>query len=129
MDRFSALKKNDEIIPSDLNNVGWDYSNVDQIKGLIQQLDKPYCIVKNWQFWDIQHLISQKVHAYSGSIVWSLCVIDDEAHRFSQGSWLRSTLIQESYNNCIFCTKNTSYILIGPGSRRKVSFYELAPYI
>ncbi|MDF1622724.1 MAG: hypothetical protein P1V33_04545 [Pseudohongiella nitratireducens] len=87
--------------------------------------NKPYCVVGQWTWADL--MISseqkQKLADESGvqpSFIYSDYIFQDNAGRYKRGNWVRSTLLVEFHSPAIFCTKNTSYILVGTGSRISV---------
>lgn len=86
---------------------------------------KPYCIVENWIWLDFSFSEADaKVFTerdFKPCLVRSKKVIEDEAKRLHIGTSVRSTWLRSFHNNCIFMTQNTSYILVGKGSRVSVS--------
>ncbi len=86
--------------------------------------DKGVCAVKNWMWWDFdvdkkgqQYFASRCVHP---SIVYAKYVIWDKSNRWPQGSHVKTTLLREFDAEYFFITKNTVYILVGPGTRKTV---------
>lgn len=86
---------------------------------------KKLCIVRNWQWWDLtlsDHY--KKLFAQNGQIpalIKADNVIEDEAGRFPNGGWVRTSPLVRFTEDCIFETKNTLYLLVGNGSRKTVS--------
>ncbi len=78
-----------------------------------------YCAVTDWFIWDIQ--VPENFEVQSVMLVYANTIIDDEAGRFPTGGWVRSTAVKSINDNCIFSTRNTHYILVGPGTRKSVS--------
>jgi hypothetical protein len=86
--------------------------------------DDPICLVSHWCWADVE--ISKSDEEYMTGIgklpafIYSQSVIVDEQGRFPPGHQLRSSLLVEFRENSIFRTKNTAYILVGPGVRMSV---------
>lgn len=81
---------------------------------------KPFCVVKHWCIWDIQSPSITEGRQGPIYIVKADYIIDDELKRFPSGGWVRTTAIKEVYENCIFRTGSSSYILVGEGTRKDV---------
>ncbi|MCY1378827.1 hypothetical protein D9M69_664920 [compost metagenome] len=45
-------------------------------------------------------------------------VVFDSRGRFAAGHWVRSTLLVEYHDGCLFETRNTRYALMGTGRRK-----------
>ena len=111
--------------PGQISDFGWPEGD---LKGAIQLcLDisiKPYCAIKDWTWWDLNcgKPLLELINAQSllPCVVKSNHVIEDEAKRFLGGNWMRSGLLVQFHHNAIFETRNTLYILVGPGTRKSV---------
>lgn len=77
--------------------------------------DKNYCAVQNWIWVDFDFAADDRYPSLSGTYVWAGHVVIDEAGRFETGNWVRTSPLVKLHDNSIFETKNTIYILIGPG--------------
>jgi hypothetical protein len=82
-----------------------------------------YTAIENWTWLDIDvpedqidEVRDAGVHA---SIVFTDDIIIDNPDRRFSG--VTSTLLKEFTHNCLFRTRNTTYILCGPGRRVKAS--------
>jgi len=81
-----------------------------------------YCVISNWRWVDID--VSDevrkklKVRGFKPSFLYSDSVEEDEKMRGFKS--VRTTYLKSFHNNCIFLTKNTAYILRGPGTRMTV---------
>ena len=92
----------------------------DQIESLVEQVIaeqqeyKPICIVKHWMIWRVleaKDLIVLKAdHVISHSL----------GHR-PAGSWVRTSPLVSFRHKAVFETKNTAYLLVGPGTIKDVS--------
>lgn len=78
-----------------------------------------YCVIADWVWIDINvTLEAQEQYDQQGlkpSIIYAHKVIDDEAQRPFE--FLRTTALQKFQKNCIFLSRNTAYVLCGPGTR------------
>ncbi|WP_341936861.1 DUF6957 family protein [Marinimicrobium sp. C2-29] len=85
---------------------------------------KPYCVVKDWCWADVDIDKRQqeefRAKGVIPSFVYANNIIDDQAGRWSNGLSVRTTLLVEFHKNCIFLTRNTAYVLVGRGSRLTV---------
>ena len=86
---------------------------------------KPVCVVNNWMWWDLevtdQHEQLLKQNGQQAALIKADTVIDDEAGRLRPGDWVRSSPLVSFSENCIFETQNTVYLLVGKGSRKRIS--------
>lgn len=51
-------------------------------------------------------------------MVYAGRVLYDSANCFQEGDWVRTTQLIEFADGCIFRTRNTRYVLAGPGARK-----------
>ncbi|MCL1077284.1 hypothetical protein D5R81_04805 [Parashewanella spongiae] len=107
-------------------DAGCDESDVEKYRAKCHELmpSKHVCIVKNWTWWDIETSEQDQNHFNSNSLYPALikadCVIEDEACRFANGDWVRTSYLVNFSDNCIFETNNTVYLLVGSGNRKTV---------
>lgn len=79
----------------------------------------PYSVVADWKWIDMD--ASQETrdsldsYGLKPSALFAHRVITDERMRPFKS--VRTTLLQRFHKNCIFLTRNTAYILTGPGTR------------
>ena len=87
--------------------------------------DKPYCLVEDWTVFRIDVTSEEltKVHAAGQlpMIVFAHNVIEDSEGRFQRGDWVRSSMCTKFDEGAVFETRNTVYILIGPGHEQTAS--------
>ncbi|MED5530705.1 MAG: hypothetical protein VYA99_10170 [Pseudomonadota bacterium] len=85
---------------------------------------KSYCVVSQWTWADIDVQSKDAAKFRKSDIkphfIYADNVVDDEARRWRKGSSVTTTLMVSFNENCIFCTRNTSYILMGTGTRMSV---------
>ncbi len=86
---------------------------------------RPLCIVSNWIYWDIEysekHNAALKEKNFLPAAIFSENLIWDEQKRWPPGYCVKSTWLQHFEFNCVFHTQNTSYLLVGPGTRYSIS--------
>lgn len=106
---------------------GIDERDLDHYIQIAQNIDpiKPIRALKQWCWWDLdvadsirEALLSKK--GLRPAMINSHDVIYDSSHRFSNGSWVRTSPLLTLHQNTIFESKNSLYILVGPGSRKTV---------
>lgn len=95
------------------------------IKQLQKKSSKPYCVVSGWCIWslaaDDNAISALSELGLKPHIVYANHVIDDQRQRWSKGSQVRTTLLVELHDRCIFETENTFYILVGDGTEKSVN--------
>ncbi|WP_235199857.1 DUF6957 family protein [Pseudomonas monteilii] len=86
---------------------------------------RSYCIVEDWTLFepDLTEDEQAKVKAAGlvPLIVFAHCVVDDSEGRFPPGGWVRSTMCASFVDGVFAATRNTVYVLLGPGRRQKAS--------
>ena len=90
---------------------------------------KPYCLVRDWTIFRIEVTPAElsKVHA-SGRlpmIVFAHNVAEDSQGRFERGDWVRSTMCTSFNEGVLFETRNTIYVLIGPGHEQPATLKDV----
>ena len=82
---------------------------------------RAYCLVADWTVVDIalspRQLKAVARRGVTPTLVNALCVIHDSKGRFPRGHWVRTSLGVSFTHDCLFETKNTVYVLMGPGRR------------
>ncbi|QOD00756.1 DUF6957 family protein [Pseudomonas putida] len=86
---------------------------------------RSYCIVEDWTLFepDLNEDEQAKVKSVGlvPLIVFAHCVVDDSEGRFPPGGWVRSTMCASFVDGVFASTRNTVYVLLGPGRRQKAS--------
>lgn len=105
---------------------GWPIHKFDDAIALYQTIsDKPYCVVQDWVWWDLDCSVAMlnevKNQNCLPAMIKTNFVIFDQAGRFSTGDWVRTGLLKRFHHNVFFETENTVYILIGEGTRRTIN--------
>ncbi|MFJ4260226.1 DUF6957 family protein [Pseudomonas monteilii] len=90
---------------------------------------KPYCIVEEWTVFEIELTAeeSAKIRA-RGQIplfLFSQSVVEDSEGRFDPGNFVRSSLCVAHEEGGVFETRNTVYVLLGPGHKQLASLQEI----
>lgn len=84
---------------------------------------KAYCLVKQWTIFraDVSEDDLVKIHAagHLPLFVFAHKVIEDNRQRFQPGDWVRSSMCVSFDDGVMFETKNTIYVLMGPGHEKK----------
>lgn len=106
--------------------VGCEESEVDAMIAYCKDtLGKKYCLVSRWSWADLavspEDNEAIEKSGFKPSFIYASNIIRDEAGRWSPGMSVKSTLLTAFTKNCIFVTANTAYILVGPGTRLRVS--------
>jgi hypothetical protein len=89
---------------------------------------RPICAITAWTYWDIEYQQEEidelAKNGFLPSAIFSENIIWDEQNRWPTGFCVKSTWLQNFEHDCVFHTKNTSYLLVGAGKRRSISPYE-----
>ena len=86
---------------------------------------RPICAISAWTYWNIEYLQEEveelATNDFLPSAIFSENIIWDERNRWPSGFCVKSTLLQNFEHECVFHTKNTSYLLVGSGIKRSIS--------
>lgn len=86
---------------------------------------KPICVIADWTWVDFRVTDKNRTFFERKGVqphgVYSNHVVHDELHRADPGECIRSTALVDFRDDCIFETRNTIYILQGPGKRLPMS--------
>ncbi|MNR27113.1 hypothetical protein D3C85_1443680 [compost metagenome] len=88
-----------------------------------------FCLVRDWTILDLEttddELEALRAHGLEPVMVYALNVVLDSQGRFNPGDWVRSSF-QLNYEETGFSlTKNAVYVLLGNGTRQKVTVKDL----
>jgi hypothetical protein len=86
---------------------------------------KPYCVVQDWVLFDLEmpDLVREGM-AGMGQKPMMLVFLDmvhDTLGRYPIGGWARTAPMQSFVEERFFETRNSVYVLIGPGQRRRAT--------
>lgn len=86
---------------------------------------KPFCLVEQWTILraDLTPEEIAKVHAanHLPLFLFAHKVVEDSQQRFQPGDWVRSSMCVTFDEGFMFETKNTVYVLMGPGHEQIAS--------
>jgi len=85
----------------------------------------PLCAVEEWIILDaiVTDEERTKINAAGCQPIFMFAhkVVDDEQRRFEPGHWVRSSMGTTFEEGFLFATRNSVYVLLGPGHRRSAS--------
>ena len=85
----------------------------------------PLCAVADWVIFDaiVTEAERAKVKAAGCQpmFLYAHNVMHDEQRRFKPGHWVRSSMGTDFKDGFLFVTRNTIYVLLGPGLRKSSS--------
>jgi hypothetical protein len=85
----------------------------------------PLCAVEEWIILDAIITDEERAKvAASGCqpmFMFAHKVVDDEQRRFEPGHWVRSSMGTTFEEGFLFVTRNSVYVLLGPGHRKSAS--------
>lgn len=89
----------------------------------------PLCAVEEWIILDATVTDEERAKiAAAGCVpmfIFSHKVVDDDQRRFEPGHWVRSSMGTAFTDGFLFATRNTVYVLLGPGHRKSASIQEI----
>ncbi|EPM0507712.1 MULTISPECIES: DUF6957 family protein [Pseudomonas] len=82
----------------------------------------PLCVVEEWVILDAilteEELTRVAAAGCHPMFLFAHKVVHDEQRRFEPGDWVRSTIAHAFKDGYLFGTRNTIYVLKGPGYRK-----------
>lgn len=109
------------------SSLGCNESDLKKLIALCEEKypDKGICTVKNWSVVDIEYDDESKAWFHAKglhpTVLHTNHVICDANQRWRPGSFATSSLLVSMEENCFFVTKNTVYLLVGPGHHKLIS--------
>ncbi|WP_341303242.1 hypothetical protein [Pseudomonas sp. TMP25] len=83
----------------------------------------PYCIIKDWVWIDLSVTDHEREQLLAAGIqpvmIYSHSVLFDSARRFDVGDWVRTSPLVTFTEGCFFRTRNSLYVLVGDGVRKR----------
>lgn len=107
-------------------NFGCSDEKFQEMISLSQELfpDKPYRVVKEWHWGDLelddQHLDRLDKMGLKPAFIFAKEIIVDGTERDGEGRSVKTSPLFEFHHGCLFVTRNTTYILVGAGTRMTV---------
>ncbi|WP_241357812.1 DUF6957 family protein [Pseudomonas aeruginosa] len=100
--------------------------SVEEAKAWLSALEprRPFCLIADWCWLDLDLPLASRAlsdQQTPPALVYGGNVLFDSRHRFPIGGWVRSTMLVALRDEFIFETRNTRYVLMGPGARRTSS--------
>ncbi|WP_448125367.1 DUF6957 family protein [Pseudomonas veronii] len=85
----------------------------------------PLCVVEEWVILDAIVTDAERAKVIAAGcqpiFMFAHKVVDDEQRRFEPGHWVRSSMGTAFEEGYLFETRNTVYVLLGPGHRNSAS--------
>ena len=85
----------------------------------------PLCAVEEWIILDAIVTDDERAKVAAAGcqpiFMFAHKVVDDEQRRFEPGHWVRSSMGTAFKEGYLFETRNTVYVLLGPGHRKSAS--------
>ncbi|WP_122606143.1 DUF6957 family protein [Pseudomonas viridiflava] len=85
----------------------------------------PLCVVEDWVILDAIITDDERAKVTAAGcqpmFMFAHKVVDDEQRRFEPGHWVRSSMGTAFKEGYLFETRNTVYVLLGPGHRKSAS--------
>lgn len=89
----------------------------------------PLCAVEEWIILDA--IVTDRERAKVAAagcqpmFMFAHKVVDDEQRRFEPGQWVRSSIGTAFNDDFLFETRNSVYVLLGPGHRKSATIKEI----
>lgn len=85
----------------------------------------PLCVVEEWIILDAIVTDEERAKVAAAGcqpmFMFAHKVVDDEQRRFEPGHWVRSSMGTTFEEGFLFATRNSVYVLLGPGHRKSAS--------
>jgi hypothetical protein len=85
----------------------------------------PLCVVEEWVILDAIVTDAERAKVIAAGcqpmFLFAYKVVHDEQRRFEPGHWVRSSMGTSFKEDFLFATRNTVYVLLGPGQRKPSS--------
>lgn len=92
--------------------------------GFAQALPFARCVVRDWIWIDLVLKEKDRVAVRAAGqepVMLYGTVVLDSAGRFDPGNWVRTTLLVSFSEGCLFRTRNSLYVLVGDGQRKRAT--------
>ncbi|QXG45614.1 DUF6957 family protein [Pseudomonas viridiflava] len=85
----------------------------------------PLCVVEQWIILDAIVTDEERAKVAAAGcqpmFMFAYKVVHDEQRRFEPGHWVRSSMGTAFEEGFLFVTRNSAYVLLGPGHRKSTS--------
>ncbi|MBB4059128.1 MULTISPECIES: DUF6957 family protein [Pseudomonas] len=101
--------------------------SLDEALALAKKIYKwmPLCAVEEWVIMDAIVTEDERAKVAAAGcqpmFMFAHKVVDDEQQRFEPGHWVRSSMGTAFTDGFLFVTRNSVYVLLGPGHRKSAS--------
>ncbi|KWU49177.1 DUF6957 family protein [Pseudomonas palleroniana] len=89
----------------------------------------PLCAVEEWTILDAIVTDEERAKVTAAGcqpmFMFAHKVVDDEQRRFEAGHWVRSSMGTAFNDGFLFETRNSVYVLLGPGHRKSATIKEI----
>ena len=89
----------------------------------------PLCVVEEWIILDAIVTDEERAKVAAAGcqpmFMFAHKVVDDEQRRFEPGHWVRSSMGTAFNEGFLFETRNSVYVLLGPGHRKAATIKEI----
>ncbi|MDL2184658.1 hypothetical protein P5706_10720 [Pseudomonas sp. ChxA] len=89
----------------------------------------PLCAVEEWTILDAIVTDAERAKVVAAGcqpmFMFAHKVVDDEQRRFEPGHWVRSSMGTAFNDGFLFETRNSVYVLLGPGHRKSAAIKEI----
>ncbi|MCP2141269.1 UNVERIFIED_ORG: hypothetical protein J2Y94_002594 [Pseudomonas poae] len=89
----------------------------------------PLCAVEEWTILDAIVTDAERIKVAAAGcqpmFMFAHKVVDDEQRRFEPGHWVRSSMGTAFKDGFLFETRNSVYVLLGPGHRKSATIKEI----
>lgn len=89
----------------------------------------PLCAVEEWVILDAIVTDVERANVAAAGcqpmFMFAHKVVDDEQRRFEPGHWVRSSMGTTFKEGFLFATRNSVYVLLGPGHRKSATVQEI----
>ncbi|MEE3508294.1 hypothetical protein QN399_18825 [Pseudomonas sp. 10C3] len=105
---------------------GFDMGHVEaEAEAIMSFTGRPYCLVRAWSIIEVDvsedYKVSLATDGLSPYVLYASDVVLHSGGKRRPGDWVRSTFQRSFTQGFLFETKNTTYLLMGPGLRKKAS--------
>lgn len=96
-----------------------------EAEAIINFSGRQYCLVREWIIAEVEvaddYRASLAADGLLPVVLYASNVVLHSTGKRRAGDWVRSTFRHSSSLGYVFKTRNTTYVLLGPGLRKKVS--------
>jgi hypothetical protein len=125
--RIVTIPVQSELRAGTANSRQGSAASLAEISSMLQERfpGRGYCLVRDWTVFraDLtpQEVETIQSHGHRPLFLYAFEVVEDSRGRFQPGDWVRSSMCVSFDDRAMFETKNTVYVLLGPGSEQVAS--------